>query len=86
MKAQLESLVSQMLDGRIIYAEAVRELRKAFILVALVDNHGNQCKTARALGMHRNTLGRALAELGIDGKRRPPQKVGIPLARMRQQR
>jgi Fis family transcriptional regulator, factor for inversion stimulation protein len=85
MKAQLESLVSKMLDGRIIYAEAVREVRKAFICVALEDNHGNQCKTASALGMHRNTLARALAELGIAGKRRPPQNVEIPLARWRQQ-
>lgn len=85
MKAQLESLVCQMLESRMIYAAAVRELRKAFILVALTDNHGNQCKTARALGMHRNTLGRVLAELGIAGKRRTPQRVGITPARRRQQ-
>jgi len=47
----------------------------------LQENKGNQCKTARQLGMHRNTLSRTIAELGLDIKtlrgvtRRPPRSA-----------
>jgi DNA-binding NtrC family response regulator len=75
-----------MLDVGITYAEAVRQFRSAFVRVALVENNGNRVKTARALGVHRNTLRQTLSSLGIAVERRPPQKVEIALARKRQQR
>jgi transposase-like protein len=43
----------------------------------LQQNKGNQCKAARELGMHRNTLSRTIHELKLDvrqfrdGARRP---------------
>lgn len=79
MKDQLESLVGQMYKSGILYSEAVREFKKRFIVNVLRENHGNQCKAARELGMHRNTLSRTIEELRIDmrevreGIRRPPQ-------------
>ncbi|HEY0565627.1 MAG TPA: helix-turn-helix domain-containing protein [Terriglobales bacterium] len=66
MKSQLEALVGQMHDGGILYSEAVREFKKTFILNVLERNGGNQCKAARELGMHRNTLSRTIAELSLD--------------------
>ncbi len=63
----------------ILYAEAVREFKKRFILTVLAENKGNQCKAARQLGMHRNTLSRTITELNLDvrmfrpGARRPPR-------------
>lgn len=75
MGAKLDILVRQMVDGRIFYHEAVREFRKAFVLTVLRENGQNQGRTARILGMHRNTLARALVELGIKGERRPPHKA-----------
>ncbi|HKD45092.1 MAG TPA: helix-turn-helix domain-containing protein, partial [Candidatus Angelobacter sp.] len=48
-----------------------------FLINVLQQNRGNQCKAARELGMHRNTLSRTLAELKLDvrqfrdGARRP---------------
>ncbi|MGB8771964.1 MAG: helix-turn-helix domain-containing protein [Candidatus Korobacteraceae bacterium] len=45
------------------------------------DCKGNQCKAARQLGMHRNTLSRTIAELKLDAKglrggtRRPPRSA-----------
>ena len=66
MKHQLEALVAQMYQSGILYSEAVREFRKRFILTVLEQNNGNQCKAARQLGMHRNTLSRTIAELEID--------------------
>jgi hypothetical protein len=47
----------------------------------LQDCKGNQCKAARQLGMHRNTLSRTIAELKLDAKglrngtRRPPRSA-----------
>jgi Fis family transcriptional regulator len=66
MKDQLESLVGSMDDSGIFYSEAVREFKKRFIKHVLKRHSGNQCKAARELGMHRNTLSRTIAELKID--------------------
>ena len=79
MKDQLEALVMQMYKSGIFYSEAVREFKKRFIITVLEENHGNQCKAARQLGMHRNTMSRTIAELKVDvralreGVRRPPK-------------
>ena len=78
MKDQLEALILQMYRSNILYSEGVREFKKRFILTVLQENKGNQCRAARELGMHRNTLSRTISELKIDvrqlrdgGKRRP---------------
>ncbi len=76
MKSQLESLVSKLQDGGIVYREAVRGFRKVFITAVLEQKQGNKVQAARALGMHRNTLHRAIVELGIamkSAKRVVPQ-------------
>jgi len=63
----------------ITYAEGVREFKKRFILEVLARHRGNQCKAARELGMHRNTLSRTIAELDLNptqirrGLKRPPR-------------
>jgi len=81
VKDQLEALVSQMHRSGILYSEAVREFKKRFILAVLQENHGNQCKAARELGMHRNTLSRTISELKLDMRtvrdngRRPPRRT-----------
>lgn len=86
MKDQLEALVAQMHNSGILYSEAVREFKKRFLINVLQQNRGNQCKAARELGMHRNTLSRTLAELKLDvrqfrdGGRRPVRGEKAPLA------
>jgi Fis family transcriptional regulator len=57
-----------MNESGILYNEAVREFKKVFITHVLEQNRGNQCKAARQLGMHRNTLSRTLAELELDAR------------------
>ena len=64
VKDQLEALIMQMYKSGITYSEGVCEFKKKFILTVLQDCKGNQCKAARQLGMHRNTLSRTIAELG----------------------
>ena len=81
VKDQLEALIMQMYKSNILYSEAVREFKKRFILTVLQENKGNQCRAARELDMHRNTLSRTIAELKIDvrqlrdGGKRPPRSA-----------
>ncbi|WP_114206271.1 helix-turn-helix domain-containing protein [Acidisarcina polymorpha] len=81
MKRELDSLVAHMHASGITYAEGVREFKKRFILEVLARHRGNQCKAARELGMHRNTLSRTIAELDLNpaqirsGLKRPPRSA-----------
>jgi len=81
VKDQLLTLVQNMYRSNILYSEAVREFKRCFIATVLEENKGNQCRAARQLGMHRNTLSRTIDELKIDvrefrdGGRRPPRSA-----------
>ena len=91
MKEQLESVVLQMYKSSARCSEAVREFQKAFVLTVLKDQRGNQCRAAKKLGIHRNTLRRTIRDLEIDvgatratGRRRPPRSE-VPMAPVRRQ-
>jgi DNA-binding NtrC family response regulator len=66
VKRELDNLVTQMHAGGITYDEAVREFKRRFLMEVLAHHKGNQCKAAKELGVHRNTLSRTIAELKID--------------------
>lgn len=68
MKDQLESLVTQMVDRGILLEEALTEFERRFIKAAIDQAKGNQCRAARVLGIHRNTLSRKIEKLRLDGK------------------
>lgn len=61
MRARLEALVEEMLDGRILLAEALSEFEKLYIKKALSRNKEHLSKTAKTLGIHRNTLSKRVA-------------------------
>ena len=61
MRARLEALIDEMLDGNILLAEAVNEFEKLYIKKALSRNKQNLSKTAKALGIHRNTISKHVA-------------------------
>lgn len=79
MRRELDSLVTQMHSSGVRFDDAVRQFRRAFIREVLLTHRGNQCKAAEELGMHRNTLSRAMAELELSlseiraGLKRPPR-------------
>ena len=79
MRRELESLVTQMHSSGIQYEDAVRQFKRQYLREVLIAHRGNQCKAADELGMHRNTLSRAMADLGLDlsdvraGLKRPPR-------------
>ena len=66
MKDQLEGLVSQMVDRGILFDEAIGEFEKRFIKRTLERAQGNQCRAAKMLGIHRNTLSRKIGEYKLD--------------------
>jgi len=68
MRARLEALIDEMLDGNILLAEAVSEFEKLYIKKALSRNEQHLSKTAKALGIHRNTISKHVAN-SQNGKR-----------------
>jgi DNA-binding NtrC family response regulator len=79
VKRELDSLVTQMHSSGTRYEDAVSEFKKQYLREVLAAHRGNQCKAAEELGMHRNTLSRTMAELGLSvaevraGLKHPPR-------------
>ena len=79
-----------MHSSGIRYEDAVREFKRQYLREVLVANRGNQCKAAEELGMHRNTLSRTMAELGLSlaevraGLKRPPRGERLMFGAVRQ--
>lgn len=72
----MESLIVEMLDGRILLDEAITEFEKIYIQKALERNSDHLSKTAAALGIHRNTLSKRVAGYNgkLDAKKKPAVK------------
>jgi DNA-binding NtrC family response regulator len=62
LRAKLEALIDQMLDGHILLEEAVAEFEKVYIQKALRRNQDHLSNTAAVLGIHRNTLSKRVAD------------------------
>ncbi len=76
MKGQLEVLVNQMIEKGVLYGDAVGEFEKTFIRGILERSRGNQSQAAKTLGIHRNTLGRKLGELGLNHHPKHRRRAG----------
>ena len=61
IRARMEILIEEMLDGQIMLGEAIGEFEKMYIEKALKRRAGHLSKTADALGIHRNTLSKRVA-------------------------
>jgi transcriptional regulator with PAS, ATPase and Fis domain len=65
LKEELERLVDEMVTRGIGFEDARREFEKKFIANVLSRSDGNLCQAADALGIHRNTLSRKIAEYSL---------------------
>jgi DNA-binding NtrC family response regulator len=61
MRARLEALIDEMLDGQIMLDEALAEFEKLYIQKALARQKDHLSRTAGVLGIHRNTLSKRVA-------------------------
>ena len=90
VRRELDNLVAQMHSSGVRYEDAVREFKRQYLREVLVANRGNQCKAADELGIHRNTLSRTMAELGLSlaevraGLKRPPRSERLMFGAARQ--
>jgi Fis family transcriptional regulator, factor for inversion stimulation protein len=66
VKEELESMVGMMVERGILLEEALTEFEKKFIKRVLERSNGNQCRAAKVLGIHRNTLSRKVSEYNLD--------------------
>lgn len=72
----IESEIAIIARSGVSYEYVERQFRKVFLIAALTDNRWNVCKTARRIGMHRNTLSRQMEKLQIvrpQASRKQPQ-------------
>lgn len=61
LRDQMEMMINEMLDGRILLDEALTEFEKLYIQKALERHSDHVSNTAAALGIHRNTLSKRVA-------------------------
>lgn len=62
MKAEMDQLIDRMINGGILFEEALQEFEKQFILKVLSRHNNNLSKASLALGIHRNTLSKRLEQ------------------------
>jgi len=73
MRSRLEALIDEMLDGQILLDEALREFERVYIQKALTRNRAHLSRTAKMLGIHRNTLSKRV--LAYQKETRPVAKA-----------
>jgi DNA-binding NtrC family response regulator len=61
MRTRLEALIDEMLDGQILLDEALHEFERVYIQRALNRHRDHLSKTAKVLGIHRNTLSKRVS-------------------------
>ena len=85
MRARLEALIDEMLDGQIMLDEALTEFEKLYIQKALARNKEHLSRTATSLGIHRNTLSKRVAAYRVQERaassRRPRKTISGRKAR-----
>ena len=62
MKNEMEQLIDRMINGGILFEEALQEFEKQFIIKMLSRHNNNLSKASIALGIHRNTLSKRVEQ------------------------
>lgn len=66
LQTRLKSLVDELVNQGVSLDQARREFEKQFIIACIQTNEGNLSRSAKCLGIHRNTLRNKVESLGID--------------------
>jgi len=82
LNGRLFQIVDELVRRGVSLEQARREFERQFIVASLKTNRGNFCRSARSLGVHRNTLRNKVSDLGIAVEdydlpsRRQPRRKG----------
>lgn len=85
LNGRLYQIVDELVNRGVTLEQARREFERQFIVASLKSNRGNFCRSARSLGVHRNTLRNKVSDLGIGAEdydlpgRRQPRRRGRTL-------
>jgi DNA-binding NtrC family response regulator len=69
LKDRMEAIIVEMVEKGILLDLAQRDFEKKYLKIALDINQGSRLATARALGIHRNTLNNKLAKHRLRSRR-----------------
>jgi DNA-binding NtrC family response regulator len=82
LNGRLMQIVEELVRRGVTLEQARREFERQFIMSSLKSNRGNFCRSARSLGVHRNTLrnkvsdlGIAVEDLGLSTRKAPRRKI-----------
>ena len=74
LNGRLRQIVDELVRRGVSLSQARREFEKQYIESALEENSGNYSRSAKSLGVHRNTLRNKVSNLGIgDGDYSAPR-------------
>ena len=76
LNGRLYQIVDELVRHGVTLDQARREFEKQFIVAALRSNEGNLSRSAKSLGVHRNTLRNKVSDLGIVAR-----EIGRPARR-----
>ncbi len=65
LNGRLFQIVDELVRRGLTLEQARREFERQFIVASLKSNRGNFCRSAKKLGVHRNTLRNKVSDLGI---------------------
>ena len=65
LNGRLHPIVDELVRRGVTLEQARREFERQFIVASLRCNAGNLCRSAKSLGVHRNTLRNKVSDLGI---------------------
>lgn len=65
LNGRLYQIVDELVRRGLTLEQARREFERQFIVASLKSNRGNFCRSAKKLGVHRNTLRNKVSDLGI---------------------
>ena len=65
LNGRLGELVDELVTSGLPLNQSVQEFEKQYILAALRQNDGNLTRSAKSLGVHRNTLRNKVGKFGI---------------------
>ncbi len=66
LNGRLCQIVSELVSRGLTLEQARKEFEKQFILASLAAHQGSIGRSARSLGIHRNTLRNKVSSLGIN--------------------
>ena len=68
LQGRLIEIVDELVEQGVTLEQARKEFEKQFIVASIKSHEGNLGRSARSLGVHRNTLRNKVSNLGIAAK------------------